>query len=125
VDEQTRHPSLYAMRAGRSDGPGQVVFRGAGAFIFGFADPPLHSSDEIYFNAQSCRRWLSFQRQFSMSVVTPIATRNVASRRMTRSATSGRPGCKKVDRPSGYETVLALFALLTKRCDFNQVTDFP
>jgi hypothetical protein len=38
-------------------------------FIFGCQDPHSLCGDEVFISAQLCHRWLTFQRQFSMSAM--------------------------------------------------------
>jgi hypothetical protein len=47
-------------------------------FVFGCQDPHGLCVRQVFFKAQSCHRWLTFQRQFSMSVMPPIATKSRA-----------------------------------------------
>jgi sarcosine oxidase delta subunit len=42
-------------------------------FIFGRQDPHGLCVHEVFFKEQSCHRWLTFQRQFSMSAITANA----------------------------------------------------
>jgi hypothetical protein len=57
--------------------------------IFDRKDPHPLCGDEVFFKAQSCHRWLTFQRQFSMSAITPIVTKLLQCRDCPLCAISG------------------------------------
>src|SRR5664280_1348063 len=59
-------PSNYAWRL---QSIGAIALSIEVPFILGRQDPHQHCVHEVFFKAQSCHRWLTFQRQFSMSAM--------------------------------------------------------
>src|ERR1035437_3612484 len=65
-------PSNYAWRL---QSIGAIALSIEVPLIFDRPDPHALCVHEVFFKAQSCRRWLTFQRQFLMSAIPPIATK--------------------------------------------------